>query len=65
MVSGTLHVMRTDPRVGTGCPRIITPTTQSAFELEDPGEMPGNLAKLLSPPGFEPGLCGSKIPSCV
>lgn len=39
------------PRVGSSCRGIINPSTPTpiSFELDDPGEMPGNLAKIITP----------------
>lgn len=37
------------PRVGSSGRGIITPPTPISFELEGPGEMPGNLAKIITP----------------
>lgn len=57
MVSGTRHP---DPRVGSSCLGIISPTLiPTSSELQDPGEVPGNMLKLSPPPTIFPkqALC--------
>lgn len=64
MCLGPRTRVHADPSVGSDCPGTIAPTPNQP-ELQDPGGVPGNLAKIITTPADFPkqSLCLPVIPA--